>query len=300
MIIDELKDQYNNETENMFRAHLSYMKDGTDNISKSTLDYVYTCLENYLLGTDCCPRDFYYTKRDEKRFEDEIEAGLYDKYIIDKKCQEVFYTHHGLRFAKQPILDYIKDKDIIDAGAFIGDSALILSPYTTKKIYSYEVNEYNYEQIINTSQLNHIEDKVVPLLLGLSDENGIMYSSDDNVSIGNILTTTGENAVNVTTIDDEVEKRKIIPGFIKADTEGFEYRLLMGGLKTIQKYRPILSISIYHNVEGLFGVTEFIKRLGNYHIQYRAPSQTPDFSELIVFAYPAEIPLYEDPFIGDE
>ena len=299
-IMKNIKSIYQNNYYDYLKNKLSDMKIGTDNISKSTLDYVYTCLVNSLNDKKCCPIDFFYTERDNKRFKDELAKGYYDKFIIEKKCQEVFYTHHGLRFAKKPILDYIKDKDIIDAGAFIGDSALVLANYTSRKIYSYEASHFNYLKCINTTKANNIEDKVVPLLLGLSDKSGILYSNSTDVSIGNTLYNEGKNPVYITTIDNEVEKRNLIPGFIKADTEGYEYKILIGALKTIKKYRPILSISIYHNKEGLFDIPDLIKTFGNYHIEYRSPSQTPDFSELILFAYPAEINNDESPVLGDE
>ena len=195
-------------------------------------------------------------------------------------------------------MDYIRNRDIIDAGAFIGDSAAVLSQYTDRKIYSYEVSPFNYAKLINTTRKHYIEDKIVPSFLGLSDEKGVMYISQNSVSPANFLKDSGNIPVNITTIDAEVESKHLIPGLIKADTEGCEYQLLMGGINSIRKYRPIFSISIYHNPEGLFEITELIKSLGNYRIEYRAPSLTPDFNKLIIFAYPAEIypvgPTFED------
>lgn len=47
---------------------------------------------------------------------------------------------------------------------------------------------------------------------------------------------------------------KTIPqiGFIKLDVEGYGVRALRGMEKTIQKSRPVLSLSIYHSPEELF------------------------------------------------
>lgn len=39
-------------------------------------------------------------------------------------------------------LEALKNKDIIDVGAYIGDSALILLEYTNKKVYAFEVISY--------------------------------------------------------------------------------------------------------------------------------------------------------------
>ena len=42
-------------------------------------------------------------------------------------------------------------------------------------------------------------------------------------------------------------------GFIKFDLEGSAYRALLGSVKTLQKWKPVLSISLYHSPE------EFLK-----------------------------------------
>lgn len=41
-------------------------------------------------------------------------------------------------------------------------------------------------------------------------------------------------------------------GFVKLDIEGYGVRALRGMEKTILKYRPVLSLSIYHSPEELF------------------------------------------------
>lgn len=43
-------------------------------------------------------------------------------------------------------------------------------------------------------------------------------------------------------------------GFIKFDLEGAGYQAIMGSLKTIAKYRPILSIAIYHSPIEFFKI----------------------------------------------
>ena len=204
----------------------------------------------------------------------------------------MFRCHHGLRFAEKFILDYIKDKDIIDAGAFICDSALILTQYTSKKIYSYEVSSTNYKEILKTLNNNNgARDKIKASHMGLGKEKSVMYSSKDNIIYGgNHLTDRGSNPVTITTIDDEVKQNNLTIGLIKIDTEGFEYPIMLGALETIKRDRPVFTLSLYHNEEGLFGLTELIKTFGNYVIEYRSPGyNSDDFNELFLFAYPAEI-----------
>ena len=49
---------------------------------------------------------------------------------------EVFYDKSGMNYIKN--INQVKNKNIIDAGGFIGDSAIVFSDYTDKNVYSFE------------------------------------------------------------------------------------------------------------------------------------------------------------------
>ncbi len=66
---------------------------------------------------------------------------------ITKISPEVMFFRHGLIYANEKILSYIKERDILDLGAYIGDSALVLSNYTNAKVYSYELSKKNHRDI---------------------------------------------------------------------------------------------------------------------------------------------------------
>lgn len=69
--------------------------------------------------------------------------------------------------------------------------------------------------------------------------------------------------------------------------------------ETIRKYRPVLSLAIYHNGEEMF---ETIQLLGSfvYKLHYRMEilrlhGGMDYFGEIVLFAYPEELgPLEED------
>ena len=50
--------------------------------------------------------------------------------------------------------------DIIDAGGFIGDSVLVLSPLTGGKVYTFEPVRENFDLMQKTMELNHITNAV--------------------------------------------------------------------------------------------------------------------------------------------
>jgi hypothetical protein len=54
------------------------------------------------------------------------------------------------------------------------------------------------------------------------------------------------------------------------DIEGFELKCLKGLKEIIQTYKPILGISVYHRLEDLYEIPEFVKSLNlNYDMYIR-------------------------------
>jgi hypothetical protein len=86
--------------------------------------------------------------------------------------------------------------------------------------------------------------------------------------IGRMLRSGSNTWLNLTTVDDEVERLGLHVGFIKADIEGHELRMLRGARKTIREQRPILSLAIYHGAQ-LYEVPEWIRRFGGYRLEFR-------------------------------
>jgi FkbM family methyltransferase len=62
-----------------------------------------------------------------------------------------------------------------------------------------------------------------------------------------------------TTIDDYAVD--VVPTLIKIDTEGAEFDILTGAKATIEKYKPKLLISVYHNIEDLYRIPDLIRSI---------------------------------------
>ena len=217
----------------------------------------------------------------------------YKKYIIPIKAfeQSVFYYKHGLDIIDK---DYLKNKDIIDAGAFIGDSAILLSDYTNKNVYSFEPFSINYNLVLKTIELNNIRN-IIPLQLSLGDKNmNLKTYAKESISSGQYLIsetplydrTKAEN-IEMITLDKFVEDNNLEVGFIKTDLEGFEQKFLDGAVNTIKKFRPILSISIYHSYSDFFNIKSFIEKLNlGYNFKLLQCDSRKIIAETILIAEP--------------
>lgn len=211
------------------------------------------------------------------------------KCKIPEYFPEVVVFHHGLKHSKRQIKEYIKNRDMIDAGAYIGDSACILSSYTNKKIYSYEISKSNYNALKAVVKNNNIDDKVVTFRKGLASKEGVMHLIDTGNSGASIVKEGNEN-ISLVTIDDEARKYNMKIGFMKADCEGFDLEVLKGAADVIRRDRPVISFQTYHNFEEFFGIPEFIMSFPNYMFYFRVEGINKNaLGEYGIFAYPAEI-----------
>ena len=214
--------------------------------------------------------------------------------------QEVFYFHHGLRFSSNNLKKYIVNGDILDIGAYIGDSAIILSQYTKKKVYSYELSpvlsnkiKKNIKKFNNISEIKNLKltEKVVVINKGISNKEDIIYVKDV-ANAGGSINDKGNIPVSITSIDKEVKRLHLIPKYIKADVEGIGLDVLKGSIEIIKKYRPIITIAIYHSFDEFFGIYEFMKQFPNYLCEFHSENNNPmSFREISAFFYPSEIEL---------
>ena len=190
-----------------------------------------------------------------------------NKYILNSNNFEIINFYDRMYIDSLTDINYIKNKAIIDAGAWIGDTALILSEYTNDKVYAFEPLSINYQHISNNMKINNINN-VIPINMALGDENkDISIFGNGNINMmpsmisTNFNNNTIEENVKMITLDSFVENNNIEVGLIKTDLEGFEQAFLQGALNTIKKQKPILIISIYHNYNDFFYIKPMIEAL---------------------------------------
>jgi FkbM family methyltransferase len=188
------------------------------------------------------------------------ECFAYKRYLLPINHFEscVFYEKCNMTYVRN--LDKIKRKDFIDAGGFIGDSAIVLSEFTSGNVYVFEPNSENYGLMEKTIKMNESKN-IIPVKKGLgrTDSNEVINCNGSCSSI-KLETGGGKNEdIEITSIDKYAEENDLDIGLIKADIEGFEQDLLHGAEKTIRENRPALLISIYHTIDDLFRIKTLIE-----------------------------------------
>ena len=219
-----------------------------------------------------------YTQREQEEFvrmNDEFSSKIvklndnlyyYNGYYlpVNQFDSSVFFTRYGID--KLTTLDSVRNKHIIDAGGYVGDTALLFSSYTDKNIHVFEASPSNMDIIRETIRLNQLEN-IVPVSKALGEKSGMAtFSLGERNSCNSLVERPGYNypdhiEVPVVTLDDYVRENNIEVGLIKVDIEGGEQLLLRGAVETIRTQHPILLISIYHSANDFFEIKPMIEKM---------------------------------------
>jgi len=153
---------------------------------------------------------------------------------------------------------YEKNTNMIDIGANIGTTSLIMSRYISENchIHSFEP-VYNEILKMNIIQ-NNLGNKIIPYSVGLSDKSEILKGGFIDFSIkGNYgftvldnLKKTNENDTDIIVLNtlDSFNIQNV--SFIKLDVEGSERKVLDGAINTIVKNTPTILVEIWCTSEN--------------------------------------------------
>lgn len=186
--------------------------------------------------------------------------SIYGKYKMPSPgfAQFIFEDKHYLNTLKN--IDKIQDLDIVDIGGWIGDTALIFSEFTNKKVYVYEPSLQNFEKIKETICLND-KKNIIPINIALGNKIGDEILFDNGPETSNKSKYGNPFISKMTTLDKELEKIDMNIGLIKVDVEGNEQQFIEGAINTIKKFTPVLIISIYHSAYDFFYIKKLIEDL---------------------------------------
>ena len=243
-----------------------------------------------------------YTQREQEEFvrmNDEFSSKIvklndnlyyYNGYYlpVNQFDSSVFFTRYGID--KLTTLDSVRNKHIIDAGGYVGDTALLFSSYTDKSIHVFEASPSNMDIIRETIRLNQLEN-IVPVSKALGEKSGTAtFSLGERNSCNSLVERPGCNYPNhievpVITLDDYVRENNLEVGLIKVDIEGGEQLLLKGAVETIRTQHPILLISIYHSANDFFEIKPMIEKMcDKYTFRIIKPANSAIVIETILLA----------------
>ena len=273
---------------------------GLDNESKNTVSDIIHRMGMIADGNKSL-QDVY-TQREQEEFvrmNDEFSSKIvklndnlyyYNGYYlpVNQFDSSVFYSKYAID--ELTTLDSVRNKDIIDAGGYVGDTALLFSSYTDKSIHVFEASPSNMDIIRETIRLNQLEN-IVPVSKALGEKSGTAtFTLGERNSCNSLVERPGYNYPNhievpVITLDDYVRENDLEVGLIKVDIEGGEQLLLKGAVETICTQHPILLISIYHSANDFFEIKPMIEKMcDKYTFRIIKPANSAIVIETILLA----------------
>ena len=154
--------------------------------------------------------------------------------------------------------DYIKkDMAVVDVGANIGYYTLLAAGLVGARglVYAFEPETRNYQDLVSNIELNDLDNFMIkPARLAVSSMDGLasLYvsttESGEHSLIKGRTKNTIEQVVECVKLDNYLSRTPI--DFIKIDTEGNEYDVLMGMRKLVQS-SPNLKVVLEFWPDGL-------------------------------------------------
>ena len=215
---------------------------------------------------------------------DESSKTALDDFI-DQKLTGVYrkpFSDHPQFFDKD-IMEFSGHEVYVDCGAYDGDTVTGFienlergGVFFYRKIYAFEADPKNVD-----AMRKNLEgyDNVSIIAKGVYDSTGVLRFATEG-TIGSRISDEGTE-IEVTSIDETVKDEEVT--FIKMDIEGSELMALKGAEKTIRRCRPKLAICVYHRVEDLTTIPQYIKSLNpDYKLYFR--KYWPNALEAVLYA----------------
>lgn len=202
---------------------------------------------------------------------DEASKNALDEFIRQRNTG-VFNKPYSRRpeYFDDEIISLSEDEVFVDCGAYDGDSILAFcDALKEKKIFGYK-RIYAFEADVGNAcrlrkNLSELKDVQI-IVKGVYDRVCTLYFSESG-TMGSKVTDRGSK-IEATTIDETVGDEEVT--FIKMDIEGCELKALRGAEKIIKRWKPKLAICVYHRVEDLITIPQYIRSLrSDYKLFYR-------------------------------
>jgi FkbM family methyltransferase len=206
--------------------------------------------------------------------EDDISKIHYTQFLLWRRSRiELLFKNleinNNIRFFIPEVTNLLQQNEVfIDCGTHHGsviEKFLKITNNKYKTIYAIEPDELNYK-ILETKLKDYSNITMIKCALSKKKGQEKFYHGFDFASK---LNKNGNEIVNTITLDS----LNIPVTFLKMHLEGGELNALKGSIDTIQKSRPIITVTAYHNSDGIWKIPDFLKNnTKNYKYYFRLHS----------------------------
>ncbi len=264
----------------------THLPDVMENIKKIGTRQELFAPEVPVIGGGLFDLDYYNLRR--KEFEniynslaDDTSKNTFESILKYKISGKIDYLLNCQVEASEPyssIFETDKQEDILDLGAYNGDTAL-----------EFARNFPNYSSITAVEPDKKTFKKLVANTKGVRDISCHNICISDFSGKGGFIMNAGRSSLvgegeetDFSTVDSLMKGKKV--SLIKMDVEGEELRALKGAQATIQAQKPKMIISAYHRTEDFLEIPKAVLSVRNdYKIYMRHFPSIPAWDTVYYF-----------------
>ena len=208
------------------------------------------------------------------------ECGIEEKYIV---LEPDIRSYTGVQYFD--VWNPKENEILVDCGAYDGDTIEQFVKWTDsvyEKIYAFEPTEDNYKKIQN-KKFRDCEVFNKGTWSSSQTLKLIMWEFDTGNAVHNNVRDDEENVIKIEgiSLDEALHGKQAT--FIKMDVEGSELESLKGAKSTIRKYKPRLAIAVYHHLEDIFDIPNYILAL-NSEYRFKLRHYSSCLCETVLYA----------------
>lgn len=226
-------------------------------------------------------------------WEDDLSRAYHLQFLAWRRLREEWTFEGALvrgddRFLIPEVSDCLKTVSVfVDGGAHDGSTTAKLIAHLGHRqaaIDAIEPDEKNASAFNKRfASLNAKGTADVTLLPHVLDSVERERCFHESLGYASQLSDTGQRCVRTVTLDSLA----LSPGFLKLHLEGAELDALKGGHQTLQRHRPIIAVTTYHNSDGISRTPEYLmEQLPRYRFFMRLHSWCG--TGAVVYAIPQE------------
>ena len=264
-------------------------------VIKSTTNWLSVLLVRYSSKKECVAifRNGYELKIDKQNWYRYImHAYLFSLLpTAELSSDSVVFDYHGKQFklnfgkygfdtifeifATDPYRDFLKivnpaGKTVVDIGAAFGDTAIYFLMEGANRVIAVEAFPGYFELAKKNIYENGYDKSCDLILSAMGGERGEMIIDPglEDMFGANMEKPKNGQVVPVITLTDIVDKFGILDGFLKVDTEGYEYEILLKTPKNILRKFSDMLVEYHYGSEKL---EDYLKECG-YSTQKTGPT----------------------------
>lgn len=181
---------------------------------------------------------------------DSVSKEVYENILRFRMTLNHCYTNRALEisliygmqdFDKEVVRNFNEDTCFYDVGGYDGQSTLdfISQVRSYNKIFFFEPDG----EILSAAKERLKKYSNIEFIQAVVGNDTMEVSYDAKGGGAGCVSDTGQEMVRMICLDDFIQSSDC---YVKLDVEGFEFRAMQGCKTAIEKYKPMLSVSLYH------------------------------------------------------